>query len=119
MIEPVLLMGIPVDFILFGLTLLGVALFHHHTLPIALTGLAAITAYKLAFTGFKFGAGLAGLGLHLQHEWVILSNLFLLLMGFALLSRETLLLVNNVLLVVAAGGLRRIGEAPVQALLRA
>ena len=26
--------------------------------------------------------------LHLQHEWVILANLFLLLMGFALLSRH-------------------------------
>jgi Na+/H+ antiporter NhaD/arsenite permease-like protein len=79
---------IPIDFILFGLTLLGVALFHHYTLPVALTGLAAITLYKLVFTGFKFGTGLAGLGLHLQHEWVILANLFLLLMGFALLSRH-------------------------------
>ncbi len=82
------LFGIPVDFILFGLTLLGVALFHQHTLAVALSGLAAITLYKLAFTGFKFGTGLAGLGLHLQHEWVILANLFLLLMGFALLSRH-------------------------------
>ena len=82
------LFGIPVDFILFALTLLGVALLHHHTLAVALTGLAAITLYKLAFTGFKFGAGLAGLGLHMQHEWVILANLFLLLMGFALLSRH-------------------------------
>lgn len=80
--------GVPVDFILFGLTLFGVALFHHHTLAVALTGLAVITIYKLAFTGFKFGAGLAGLALHLQHEWVILANLFLLLMGFALLSRH-------------------------------
>ena len=44
--------------------------------------------YKLTFTGFKFGIGLAGLGLHMQHEWVILANLFLLLMGFALLSRH-------------------------------
>ena len=62
MIEPILLFGIPVDFILFALTLLGVALFHRHTLPVALTGLAAIIAYKLAFTGFKSGAGLGGLG---------------------------------------------------------
>jgi Na+/H+ antiporter NhaD/arsenite permease-like protein len=82
------LLGIPVDFILFGLTLLGVALFHRHTLAIALAGLAVITAYKLAFTGFKTGAGVAGLALHLEHEWVILANLFLLLMGFALLSRH-------------------------------
>jgi Na+/H+ antiporter NhaD/arsenite permease-like protein len=83
-----IVLGIPVDFILFGLTLLGVALFHRHTLAIALAGLAAITAYKLAFTGFKTGTGLAGLGLHMTHEWVILTNLFLLLMGFALLSRH-------------------------------
>ena len=88
MIEPVLLLGIPVDFILFALTLLGVALLHRHTLPVALTGLAAIIVYKLAFTGFKFGAGLGGLGQHMAHEWVMLTNLFLLLMGFALLSRH-------------------------------
>ncbi len=88
MVEPLYLLGIPVDFILFALTLLGVAVFHHHTLQVALTGLAAIVAYKLVFTGFKFGAGFAGLALHMQHEWVILANLFLLLMGFALLSRH-------------------------------
>ncbi len=88
MIEPLSLFGIPVDFIMFALTLLGVALFHHHTLKVALAGLAAIVAYKLTFTGFKFGAGMTGLALHMQHEWVILANLFLLLMGFALLSRH-------------------------------
>lgn len=79
---------VPVDFILFGLTLLGVALFHHHTLKVALTGLVVITVYKLAFTGFREGPGLGGLAAHLGHEWVTLTNLFLLLMGFALLSRH-------------------------------
>jgi Na+/H+ antiporter NhaD/arsenite permease-like protein len=87
-IEPVLVFGIPVDFILFALTLLGVALFHHKTLEVALSGLAAIIVYKLVFTGFKHGAGLGGLGHHMAHEWVTLANLFLLLMGFALLSRH-------------------------------
>jgi Na+/H+ antiporter NhaD/arsenite permease-like protein len=87
-VRPVYVFGIPVDFILFGLTLLGVAVFHHYTLQVALSGLAAITIYKLIFTGFKFGAGLTGFALHMQHEWVILANLFLLLMGFALLSRH-------------------------------
>jgi Na+/H+ antiporter NhaD/arsenite permease-like protein len=87
-IHPVLFLGVPVDFILFGLTLLGVALFHRHTFAIALSGLAAISAYKIAFTGFKSGAGFAGFGLHMQHEWVILTNLFLLLTGFAVLSRH-------------------------------
>jgi Na+/H+ antiporter NhaD/arsenite permease-like protein len=87
-IEPMLVFGIPVDFILFALTLLGVALFHRYTLPVALTGLAAIIVYKLVFTGFKFGPGLGGFGQHMAHEWVTLTNLFLLLMGFALLSRH-------------------------------
>jgi Na+/H+ antiporter NhaD/arsenite permease-like protein len=87
-IDPILVFGIPVDFILFAVTLLGVALFHHKTLQVALAGLAAIVVYKLVFTGFKHGAGLAGLGHHMAHEWVTLGNLFLLLMGFALLSRH-------------------------------
>src|SRR3954462_7984847 len=82
-IEPVLVLGIPVEFILFALTLLCVALFHHHTLPVALTGLASVVVYKLAFSGFKDGTtGLGGLGHHMAHEWVTLTNLFLLLMGF-------------------------------------
>jgi Na+/H+ antiporter NhaD/arsenite permease-like protein len=67
--------GIPIDFILFACTLLGVALFHHQTLRVALTGLATIVTYKLLFTGFKTGAGLAGFGLHMAHEWVILAIL--------------------------------------------
>ncbi len=85
---PIMLGPVPVDFILFGLTLAGVALFHHHTLRVALIGLATITVYKLLFTGFKAGTGLAGLGAHMAHEWVILANLFALLVGFALLSRH-------------------------------
>jgi Na+/H+ antiporter NhaD/arsenite permease-like protein len=80
--------GIPVDFILFACTLLGVALFHHHTLRVALIGLASIVAYKFMFTGFKTGAGLAGFGLHMAHEWVILTNLLGLLLGFAILSKH-------------------------------
>jgi Na+/H+ antiporter NhaD/arsenite permease-like protein len=88
LIEPVLVLGIPVEFILFALTLLGIAVFNQHTLPIALSGLASVIVYKLAFTGFKYGAGLGGLAQHMTHEWVTLANLFLLLMGFALLSRH-------------------------------
>lgn len=88
MTEPIVLFGIPIDFVLFGLTLLGIALFHRHTLPIAIAGLAVITVYKLIFTGFKDGAGFTGLGLHFTHEFSLLANLFLLLTGFALLSRH-------------------------------
>ena len=79
-------MPFPIEFILFGATLVGIAFFHRHTLAIGLGGLAFVVAYKLAFTGFASGPGIAGLGQHMQHEWVLLANLFLLLMGFALLS---------------------------------
>jgi Na+/H+ antiporter NhaD/arsenite permease-like protein len=81
-------LGVPVEFILFAVTLLSVALFHHHTLRVALIGLATVVAYKLTFTGFKTGEGLPGLGLHLLHEWVILANLLGLLLGFALLAKH-------------------------------
>ena len=81
-------LGVPIDFVLFGLTLAGVALFHHHTLQVALIGLAVIVLYKLGFTGFKTGPGLGGLALHMAHEWVILANLLGLLLGFALLSNH-------------------------------
>ena len=86
--SPLQVSGVPVEFLLFAATLAGIALFHRHTLAVALTGLAAIIAYKLAFAGFKGGPGLAGLGSHMLHEWVILANLLGLLLGFALLSNH-------------------------------
>ena len=87
-VEAPSLFGIPVDFFLFGATLLGVALFHHYVLQVALGGLAVITTYKVLFTGFKTGAGIAGFGAHMAHEWVLLANLLGLLVGFALLARH-------------------------------
>jgi Na+/H+ antiporter NhaD/arsenite permease-like protein len=82
------LLGVPIDFILFAAILLGVALFHHHTLRVALIGLAVIVTYKLFVTGFKSGPGFDGLVGHMRQEWVMLTNLFLLLIGFGLLSRH-------------------------------
>jgi Na+/H+ antiporter NhaD/arsenite permease-like protein len=79
---------VPVDFILFAFILLGIALFHRHTLFVALGGLAVVTLYKIVFTGFRYGPGVEGLVALLGHEWVIIANLFGLLMGFALLSRH-------------------------------
>jgi len=81
-------LGIPLEFLLFALTLLGVAVFHHHTLAVGLTGLAAVALYKLVFTGFSAGPGIAGFAAHMGHEWVILTNLLGLLLGFALLSNH-------------------------------
>jgi Na+/H+ antiporter NhaD/arsenite permease-like protein len=82
------LLGIPIDFVLFALTLIGVALFHDHVLKVAVTGLVVITLYKLGFSPFPAGAGIDGLLRHVGHEWVIVANLFALLVGFALLSNH-------------------------------
>jgi len=83
-----MILGIAFEFVLFAATLAGVALFHRHTLGVAMIGLSAIVAYKLAATGFATGPGLGGLVAHLRHEWVVLANLFGLLVGFALLARH-------------------------------
>jgi Na+/H+ antiporter NhaD/arsenite permease-like protein len=79
---------VPVEFVLFACVLIGVALFHHHTLRTALGGAVVIALYKMVFSPFKTGAGLPGFGSHLLHEWVILINLLLLLLGFALLAKH-------------------------------
>ncbi len=80
--------AIPVEFVLFAVVLLGVALFHHFTLPIALGGAVVIAVYKIFLSPFVTGAGLGGFLAHLSHEWVILVNLLLLLLGFALLAKH-------------------------------
>ncbi len=80
--------GVSLDFVLFGLTLLGVALFHHKTMQVAVTGLVVISAYKILFSPFHTGPGLGGFLGHLHHEWVIVANLFCLLIGFALLANH-------------------------------
>ncbi|HEY6828042.1 MAG TPA: hypothetical protein VI259_14380, partial [Gemmatimonadaceae bacterium] len=86
--EPPAIGTVPIDFILFGLTLAGVALFHHHTLKIAVIGLAVITLFKILFSPFAEGPGVFGFVAHLAHEWVLLANLLGLLLGFALLSKH-------------------------------
>jgi Na+/H+ antiporter NhaD/arsenite permease-like protein len=84
-----LISGVPVELALFAITLLGVALAHRRALEVAATGLVAIASYKVAFGTFgSGGAGLLGLTAHLAHEWVIVTNLGCLLLGFALLSRH-------------------------------
>ena len=87
-LEPPAVAGIAIDFILFGLMLAGIALFHRHTLAIAVTGLAVISLFKIAASPFAEGPGIAGWLAHLGHEWVLLANLLGLLLGFALLSKH-------------------------------
>lgn len=77
-----LLLGIPVEFFLFALTLFGVALLHDRTLDVGLTGLASIVLLKyLTAADFSFVH-------HLRHEAPVLLNLFGLLLGFAVLARH-------------------------------
>jgi Na+/H+ antiporter NhaD/arsenite permease-like protein len=82
------LFGIPIEFFLFAMTLLGVALFHKHTMYVALTGLIVIIAFKY-FTVHDFSlihhlAGFEGD----EGEWKTLLNLAGLLLGFAVLARH-------------------------------
>jgi len=76
------LFGVRAEFLLFGLTLAGVALLHHRTFEVAATGLAFIVLLKiLCAPDFSLGA-------HLVHEGPILTNLLGLLLGFAVLARH-------------------------------
>ena len=78
----------PIEFILFAGVLAGVALFHRYSLHIALGGALVIAAFKIIASPFDTGPGAAGFMDHLGHEWVILINLLLLLLGFALLAKH-------------------------------
>lgn len=85
---PITLPSVPLELCMFAAILAAVAIFHRHTLAVALTGLAGIALYKTLVTGFKTGTGLPGLASHVAHEWVLLANLLLLLTGFAILARH-------------------------------
>ena len=73
--------GIPIEFFFFGLTLLGVAIFHRRNFEVAVFGLVIILAYKLIVLDLDLIS-------HLRHEWHLLLNLFGLLLGFAILARH-------------------------------
>ena len=80
-LAPMQLFGIDISFIIFALTLVGVAVFHTRTLQVALAGLVLVVAYKFFFTDFNFLQ-------HAQHEWKDLLNLLGLLLGFAILAKH-------------------------------
>ncbi len=77
--------GIRIEFILFALTLLGVAIFHHKTMYVALLGLAAILIVKYGFSEFSLSEHFVG-SAEKEGEWRILLNLLGLLFGFAILA---------------------------------
>jgi Na+/H+ antiporter NhaD/arsenite permease-like protein len=73
------------EFVLFALTLVGVALFHKQTMWVALTGMTLILFYKLVFND---PADPFHLFHHLGEEGRTLINLMGLLLGFAILSKQ-------------------------------
>ena len=81
-------MGIPVEFVVFALTLLGIATLHNHSLLVAVSGLVVVSLYKVFFAGFGAETGFPALWVHLSHEWVTLINLLALILGFAILARH-------------------------------
>ena len=86
-----------VEFIIFGLILAGVALFHKQTFWVAVIGLAVLLSFKLVFDPgfhlFEHFFGETPIGEQLmdkslrQGEWGIILNLLGLLLGFAILSK--------------------------------
>ena len=79
--------GIRIEFVLFALTLIGVAVFHHKTMYVALIGLTAILIAKYAFTDFSMAEHIVGTT-EKEGEWRILLNLLGLLFGFAILAEH-------------------------------
>ncbi len=87
-----------VEFIIFALTLIGVALFHNKTMYVALTGLIAVVLFKFIFNpSLSFGEHFFGINNFLdqvidknmrQGEWAILLNLLGLLFGFGILAKH-------------------------------
>jgi Na+/H+ antiporter NhaD/arsenite permease-like protein len=86
-----------VEFIIFGLILVGVALLHKQTFWVAITGLTVLLIFKFVFDpGFHFMEHVFGQNsmfdqlMHKnlrQGEWGIILNLMGLLLGFAILAK--------------------------------
>jgi Na+/H+ antiporter NhaD/arsenite permease-like protein len=76
------------EFVIFGLTLLGVALFHQRALTVAFAGLILTILLRVVSAPSGINAEAYEIVIHLASEWVTLANLFLLLLGFAVLSNQ-------------------------------
>jgi Na+/H+ antiporter NhaD/arsenite permease-like protein len=81
-------LGVRVEFVLFALTLVGVAVLHKGAMQVALAGLLVILAFKLAFdSSFHVVEHLVG-SADQEGEWRTLLNLLGLLLGFAILAKQ-------------------------------
>ena len=82
-----LIFGIRLEFIIFALTLIGVAVFHHKTMFVALGGLVSLLILKYLFLPeYSFIEHIAGTSDH-EGEWRTLINLTGLLFGFGMLAK--------------------------------
>ena len=82
-----LLFGIRLEFIIFALTLVGVAVFHHKTMFVALGGLATLLILKYLFLPeYSFIEHITGTATQ-EGEWRTLLNLTGLLFGFGILAK--------------------------------
>lgn len=80
--------GIRIEFIIFALTLVCVALFHDHTMYVALGGLTTVLILKFAMdSSFDFAGHIVG-NEHHEGEWRTLVNLIGLLFGFGILAKH-------------------------------
>lgn len=86
-----------VEFVIFGLILAGVAIFHKQTFKVAVIGVTVLIFFKFIFDSHfnmtehffgtnNFGAQLMNKDLR-EGEWGIILNLLGLLLGFAILSK--------------------------------
>jgi Na+/H+ antiporter NhaD/arsenite permease-like protein len=85
--EMPVVVGIRIEFILFAITLIGVAVFHKQTMYVALTGLLLILIFKYTFSNFSLHQHIMG-DEYKEGEWRTLLNLFGLLFGFAILAKH-------------------------------
>jgi Na+/H+ antiporter NhaD/arsenite permease-like protein len=74
-------MGMFPEYVIFGLLLVAIALFHQRTFEVALIGTVLLLLYKVIWTNFHLID-------HLRHESRMLINLLALLLGFAILSKH-------------------------------
>jgi Na+/H+ antiporter NhaD/arsenite permease-like protein len=82
------ILGVRVEFLLFALTLVGVATLHRYAMQVAIGGMVAILLFKLAFDpSFHAVEHMVG-SAELEGEWRTLLNLLGLLLGFAILAKH-------------------------------
>jgi Na+/H+ antiporter NhaD/arsenite permease-like protein len=76
------------EFVIFGLTLFGVALFHRRALAVAAAGLILTILVRLIGAPAGIDVEAYEILVHFASEWVAFANLFLLLLGFAVLANQ-------------------------------